>query len=119
MDKHFQTWNFELWAMTKQELHSLRSDGYSCVILGDFNGHVSYDVQGIPGNNPDVNFNWGLFPDFIEQNNLKLFYADQDICNRFFTRITSNSRSCLDYVLEDDPPWNLVSCMDVLQIVQY
>ena len=56
----FQVWNAELCAMLQSEISTLREDGYTCSLAGDFNGHIGADSQGIPGNNRDINSNGRL-----------------------------------------------------------
>ena len=87
-------------AMIKQEMQIIKSDGFDCLIGGDLNGHVGNDIDGIPNNLPHVNFNGTLIRDFVSSSNLRIVNADRLRCNGVFTRVTANSISCLDYVLE-------------------
>ena len=100
LDGNFRAWNFDLFAMIKQEMQIIKSDGFECLIGGDLNGHVGNDIDGIPNNLPHVNFNGTLIRDFGSSSNLRIVNADRLRCNGVFTRVTANSISCLDYVLE-------------------
>jgi len=109
----FQVWNAELCAMLQAEITTLREDGYTCSIAGDFNGHIGADSQGIPGNNRDINSNGRLIRDFISNNDLRIVNSDVNRCKGLFTRITNNSVSALDLVLEDDKDVPLVTEMSI------
>ena len=56
-DGQFRAWNYDLFAMIKQEFQVIKADGFKCLIVGDLNGHVGNDEEGIPNNLPSVNFN--------------------------------------------------------------
>ena len=84
--------------MIKHELDTIPADGYSYILLGDLKGHLGSHSRGIPNNHANIDFNGSLLRDFVD---LKLINADPLICTGFFTRIVSNSRTVLDYVLED------------------
>ena len=81
-------WNADLLSMIQAELVSLRGQGYSCVLMGDFNGHIGCDAQGVAGNLPDINHNGRL------------------------ARV-SNAVSLLDLVAEDATPGVVVHSMVV------
>ena len=104
----YDSWNFDLYAMVSAEMGTIRNEGYECLIIGDFNGHIGCDAQGIPGNNPDINHNGALVRDFIHYTGLNLVNSDQARCSGVFTRATLNSISCLDLVLEDNKVGELV-----------
>ncbi|XP_023340430.1 uncharacterized protein LOC111710556 [Eurytemora carolleeae] len=104
----YDSWNFDLHAMVSAEMGTIRNEGYECLIIGDFNGHIGCDAQGIPGNNPDINHNGALVRDFIHYTGLNLVNSDQARCSGVFTRATLNSISCLDLVLEDNKVGELV-----------
>ena len=90
----YDMWNFDLYAMVSSEMGTIRNEGYECLIIGDFNGHIGCDAQGIPGNNPDINHNGTLVRDFIHYTGLNLVNSDQARCSGVFTRATLNSISC-------------------------
>ena len=112
----FKTWNRELMAMIQTELDTLKEQGYCALLAGDFNAHVGNDSQGIPRNNKDIDWNGKLVREFIHTNNLSIVNKDQNRCNGGFTRITSNSMSILDLVLEDSIAGHIV---DKLEIDEY
>ena len=111
--ENFQVWNAELCAMLQAEITTLREDGYTCSLAGDFNGHIGADSQGIPGNNIDINSNGRLIRSFISGNDLRIVNSDAGRCKGLFTRITHNSVSALDLVLEDGTGDPLVSEMSI------
>ena len=111
----FKTWNQELMAMIQTELDSLKEQGYLPLLTGDFNAHVGNDSQGIPGNNKDINWNGRLVREFIHNNNLLMVNKDPVRCKGVFTRITSNSMSILDLVLEN----NADQLVEKLEIDEY
>ena len=45
----YDMWNFDLYAMVSAEMGTIRNEGYECLIIGDFNGHIGCDAKGIPG----------------------------------------------------------------------
>ena len=82
----FQVWNAELCAMLQSEITILREDGYTCSLVGDFNGHIGVDSQGIPGNNSDVNSNGRLIRNFVASYGLRVVNGDVDHCEGVFKR---------------------------------
>ena len=109
----FQAWNGDLISMIQAELVTLREQGYSCVLMGDFNGHIGCDSQGVGGNLPDVNHNGRLVRDFCARNDLCIVNADKSRCSGIFTRVVSNSVSLLDLVIEEATPGGVVHSMVV------
>ena len=112
-DGHFKAWNYYLFAMIKQEIQVIKADGFECLIVGDLNGHVGNDEEGIPFNLPSVNFNGTLIRDFVSPSNMRSVNADVSRCCGLYTRVTANSISCLDYVLEENKEHNTVSSMKI------
>ena len=94
-------WNENLYSMIQSEMTVLQGEGYSCVLAGDFNGHIGDDEGGVEGNLQDVNHNGRLVRDFIFPNGLSIVIADRERCEGVFTRVGANSVSLLDLVLED------------------
>ena len=112
----FKVWNQDLIAMIQSEIEILKEQGYCSVLAGDFNAHVGNDGQGIPKNNRDINWNGTLIRNFIKTNKLNIVNGDQNRCKGLFTRITTNSMSILDLVLEDTSDDQVV---DTLEIDEY
>ena len=98
--------------MINQEFQVIKADGFECLIVGDLNGHVGNDEEGISNNLPSVNFNGTLIRDFVSSSNMHIVNADESRCCGLYTRVTANSISCLDYVLENKEH-NTVSSMKV------
>ena len=48
--------NADLINMIQAEMVALTEQGYACLLVGDFNGHIGCDDQGVVGNNPDINY---------------------------------------------------------------
>ena len=101
-------WNADLLSMIQAELASLRGQGYSCVLMGDFNGHIECDAQGVAGNLPYINHNGRLARDFCSCNDLLVVNADKSRCTGIFMRVVTNSVSLLDLVAEDATPGGVV-----------
>ena len=76
---NFQVWNAELCAMLQAEFSTLREDGYTSSLVGDFNGHIGADSQGIPGNNRDINSNGRLLWNFNSSNDLRIVNSDANV----------------------------------------
>ena len=95
-------------AMLQAEITTLREDGYRCSLAGDFSGHIGADSQGIPGNSSDINSNGRLIRNFVSSNGLRTVNGGTNRCEGVFTRLTANSVSALDFVLEDDVEEKLV-----------
>ena len=36
--------------MIKQEMETVQREGYGVILIGDFNGHVGNNYEGVPGN---------------------------------------------------------------------
>ena len=89
------------------------TEGFNCIILGDLNGHVGNDDQGIDGNHPDINYNGQLLRSFVNSNDLVMINADKERCSEVFTRETINSTTCLDYVLADANSNDLIVSLSV------
>ena len=100
--ENFDVWNAKLCAMLQAEITILREDRYTCSLAGNFKGHIGADSQGIPGNSSDINSNGRLIQNFVSDNGLRIVNGDSDRCEGLFTRMTANSVSALDLVLEDD-----------------
>ena len=64
-------------------------------------------------NNRDINSNGRLIRNFISSNDLRIVNSDAKRCKGLFTRITHNSVSALDLVLEDDKDDPLVTEMSI------
>ena len=101
-DGEFRTWNNELYSMITGELKTIQNEGYDVILVGDFNGHVGNDLEGVEGNKADINSNGRLLRSFVDTNNLTMLNADKQICSGIFTRSTANSVTLLDYALADD-----------------
>ena len=86
VDGNFLSWNNDFYAMLTAELSFLRDDGYVCVLMGDFNGHVGNNLHGINGNHSHINDNGRLVRSFITDNTLTLVDADLLRCDGLFTR---------------------------------
>ena len=112
-DSRFLVWNNDLYAMITAELSLLRDDGYLCIFLGDFNGHIGNDLNGIVGNNRDINNNGTLVRNFVASNNLTVVNADAGKCEGIFTRRGLVSDSVLDLVIEDNSSSPLISSMTI------
>ena len=95
---NFLSWNNDLYAMLSSELSFLRDDGYICVLMGDFNGHIGNDLYGITGNHIHINDNGRLVRNFATDNNLTLVNANQRRCDSLFTRRGYMSNSVLDLI---------------------
>lgn len=85
MKDHCKAWNTELYVMIQNEMETIKNEGFNCIILGDLNGHVGNDDQGIEGNHPNINYNGQLLRSFIDSNDLVMFNADKERCSGVFT----------------------------------
>ena len=106
----FLVWNKELNAMIKVEMETIQHKGYKVILIGDFNGHVGNDEDGITGNRGDINSKRHRLRSFVTINSLLLLNANQSWCSGTLTRLTSNSVT-LDYALADVGAKNRVNCM--------
>ena len=107
------SWNNDLYAMLSSELSFLRDDGYICVLMGDFNGHIGNDLYGITGNHIHINDNGRLVRNFVSDNSLTLVNADQRRCDGLFMRRGHMSNSVLDLILEDSGLGDVISSLQV------
>ena len=112
-------WNADLINMIQAEMVALTEQGYACLLVGDFNGHIGCDDQGVVGNNPDINYNGRLIREFVFNNDLVIVNADKDRCSGTFTRVVSNSVSLLDLAIEGRGPSVLVHSMVVDELNQF
>ena len=99
--------------MLQTEITTIREDGYTSSLAGDFNGHIRADSHGKPVNNRDINSNGRLIRNFVSSNDLRIVNKDTERCKGLFTQITHNSVSALDLVLEDDKEDFLVTEMSI------
>ena len=75
----------------------------SVILMGDWNGHVG-KIQGMEGNNPNVNENGQMLLDFVQRQQLFILNRLNTDENVFTREHYSNagrllSQSCLDYML--------------------
>ena len=110
-DGEFRVWNNELYSMISAELMTIQNEGYEVILVGDFNGHVDNDLEGVEGNKADIKRNGRLLWSFIDVNNLTMLNADKQICSGTFTRLTGNSVTLLDFALADEGAKRRVKCM--------
>ena len=109
----YQDWNISLYGYLSNEIRALESEGYGCILMGDFNGHIGCPPDGIEGNRPGVNFNGRQLLNFADENDLKILNIDKDLCDGTFTRITPNSSTILDYVLVTKSVYPLINTMKI------
>ena len=104
-DRH-EEWNLGIYSVLCQEAIQLRSEGYRLQFVGDFNGHIGCDpLEGVVGNNPDVNMNGRRFLDFLKTCDLRHMNGEcripgsqvTRICEGLWTRQRGNSRSVIDF----------------------
>ena len=95
----FKEWNVKLYSMLEHDTRILTDKGYKCFILGDFNGHIGCDEDGITGNKEKTNSNGVLLQQFIKNNALTLLNADPRITAGMFTRTAGGNTTVLDYGL--------------------
>ena len=97
-------------------MDKLQADGYDCIIVGDYNGHVGNGVDGIPGNLPGINTNGALMLEFIQLNKLKMINADQTRTNGLFTRSSGGFSTILDYALASRGADNMITRMEIDEV---
>ena len=69
--------------------------------------------KGIEGNSPDINYNEKLLRDFIDSSGLTMINEVKTRCSGVFFRTTSNSATCIDYVLADTNSNDLIMQMTI------
>ena len=109
----YQDWNIALYGYLANEIRALQSEGYGCILMGDFSGHVGCPPKGIEGNRHGINFNECQLLNFAEENYLKILNIDKNLCEGTFTRITPTSSTILDYVLVTESVYPLINTMNI------
>ena len=109
----YQDWNIALYGYLANEIRALESEGYGCILMGDFSGHVGCPPKGIEGNRHGINFNECQLLNFAEENYLKILNIDKNLCEGTFTRITPTSSTILDYVLVTESVYPLINTMNI------
>ena len=109
----FKEWNVKLYSMLEHDTRMLTDKGYKCFILGDFNGHIGCDEDGIAGNKEKTNSNGVLLQQFIKNNALTLLNADPRITAGMFTRTAGGNTTILDYGLASKEGVGLIDSMSI------
>ena len=109
----YQDWNITLYGCLTNEIQALEREGYGCVLMGDFNGHVGCPPEGIEGNRHGINFNGHQLLNFAKENDLKILNKEKNLCEGTFTRITPTSSTILDYVLVTESVYPLIKTMKI------
>lgn len=112
----FKEWNRKLYCSLQKDLDKLKADGYECIIVGDYNGHVGNGVDGITGNLPGINSNGALMLEFIQLNNLKMINADQTRTKGLFTRSSGGYSTILDYALASRGADKMITKMEIDEV---
>ena len=68
MDMSLKTWKDTIYATLQGELRYLEDEEYECLIIGDFNTHVSSSPLGIEGNYDSINSNGRRLLNFVDNN---------------------------------------------------
>ena len=102
-NKNYIEWNKEIYSELDEDINDLRDMAFSVILMGDWNGHVG-KIQGMEGNNPDVNENGQMLLDFVQRQQLYILNRLNTDENVFTREHYSNagrllSQSCLDYML--------------------
>ena len=103
-DNTFIQWNSDLLFLLGQEAQILKRQGFVILALGDFNTRVGR-LPGLEGNSPDVNQNYPLFMNFLQETNMMIVNT-LPISKGLFTWFNDNisrpgTKSLLDYCLVD------------------
>ena len=114
--EEFKEWNRKLYCSLQKDLDKLQADGYDCIIVGDYNGHVGNGIDGIPGNLPGINSNGALMLEFIQLNKLKMINADQTRTMGLFTRSSGGSSTILDYALATKGADKMITKMEIDEV---
>ena len=103
-DTSFLQWNADLLFLMSQEAKALKQQGFVLLALGDFNTRVGR-LPGLEANTPDINSNYHMFMNFVQELNLTIVNT-LSICKDTFTWFNDHSerpgtKSLLDYCLID------------------
>ena len=121
-DNSFLQWNEDLLFLLKQEAKLLKHQGFIVVALGDFNTRVGR-LPGLSENTPDINQNFDLFMNFIQELGL-IIVNTLPVCKGLFTWYNDNehrpgTRSLLDYCLIDQDSVTHVSSFVIDEEVRF
>ena len=77
-------------------MRCLVQKGYRCILVGDYNGHIGDDEEGIPGNKESINLNGSLLRTLVKSNHLELINVDEELTTGKFTRSAAGNSTILD-----------------------
>ena len=103
-DNSFLQWNQDLLFLLGQEAKLLKHQGFMVLALGDFNTRVGR-LPGLQENTPDINQNFDIFMNFIQELGL-IIVNTLPVCKGLFTWYNDSehrtgTKSLLDYCLVD------------------
>ena len=93
-------WNNKLEEKISKDIATLRDEGNSIILLGDFNGHIRVEDGGIPGGDVVTDTNGRRVINLTNNTGLTMLNNQQN-CVGKWTWMKNNSRSIIDYVLLD------------------
>ena len=76
-DNSNYTWNEGIYKVISKEQHNYKQMGYRVLIVGDLNGHIGNNKEGIKNNKPQINNNGKLILNYTKTNNLMILNKDK------------------------------------------
>ena len=112
--------NEQLYSQLYLRYKECQKFNYRVILGGDFNGHISDDVEGIPGNYPGINNNGQMFRDFRKLSKLNLANSSP-LAKGLWTRVqpTLGHKSAIDFVLFEEGIELQSFCVDEKQEIYY
>ena len=92
----------EAWGRLKKELDKIKEKDENCILLGDFNGAIGADNNGVPGNHEKVSFGGQLVRELLEDEEYVLLNSIPRAEGGPWTwvsRANPNIKSCIDLVI--------------------
>ena len=94
------SWNEGIYKIISKEQTNYQNMGYRVLIIGDLNGHIGNQKDGIRNNNPKINPNGQLIINYTKTHNLMILNKNEKTSG-LWTRQANGSNTILDYALLD------------------
>ena len=95
----FKDWTIMIYNSIQKDMRCLVQKGDRCILVGDYDGHIGDDEEGIPGNKESINLNGSLLRTFVKSNHLELINADEELTTGKFTRSAAGNSTILDLAM--------------------
>ena len=94
------SWNEGIYKIISKEQNKYQNMGYRVLIIGDLNGHIGNQKEGIKNNKPQINPNGQLIINYTKTHNLMILNRNEKTSG-LWTRQANGINTIIDYALLD------------------